>query len=60
MFRLRQFRRAKIQMNRYLTYMPDDPEALALEARIDAKYKSQAQPVETDEEGGTIRRILLD
>jgi len=50
MFRLRQYRRAKIQMNRYQTYMPDDPEALALQEQIDAKMPSQPAAAEPDED----------
>ena len=50
MFRLRQYRRAKIQMNRYQIYMPDDPEALALQKQIDAKMPSQPESPEPTED----------
>lgn len=43
MFRLRQYRRAKIQLNNYQKYMPNDPEALELQKHIDAKLPAQPE-----------------
>lgn len=55
MFRLRQYRRAKIQMNRYQIYMPDDPEALELQKQIDAKLPSQPESTDPAEDKPTRR-----
>ncbi|MDY0149041.1 MAG: hypothetical protein RBT03_03025 [Kiritimatiellia bacterium] len=59
MFRLRQYRRAKIQMNRYQTYMPDDPDALELQERIDAKLPAQPESTDPDEDKPA-RRFLWE
>ncbi len=41
MVRLRQFSRANRQVSRYLTFMPDDPDALALQKQIQAHLPAQ-------------------
>lgn len=50
MYRLRQYRRANRQITRYLTFMPDDPEGLDLQAQIQAKLPAEpeapAEPAE--------------
>jgi tetratricopeptide (TPR) repeat protein len=44
LFRLRQYRRAFNQITRYLTVMPDDPEALALQAQIQQHLPAVPEP----------------
>ena len=57
MYRLRQYKRANIQISRYLTFMPHDPEGLALQARIQAKLPSEPEPVTEPPEEKSARRF---
>ena len=57
MFRLRQYARASRPIARYLAFMPDDPEALALKAQIDANLPSKPEPAAEPDKPKPSRRF---
>ena len=57
MFRLRQYSRANVVISRYLTFMPLDPEGLALQAKIQAKLPAKPETVSEPTEEKSSRRF---
>ncbi len=57
LFSLRQYRRAKIRINKYLAAEPDDPEGIALQALIAAHLPPQPEPPAEPDGGKSSRKF---